>query len=419
MVGKTTHSTTLIGLGCALFFAACGGQASSVSRGGTGDGATRNGNGGDGGEESGTGGMLGKDAGSGGDVTAAGGTTGAGGAHAGGAMAAAGNRAAIDAGTPSEKAAACAHMFEVTHSTRCGGPGLAADEAQRELPLFQKSCVTGFDAPGNGVTAAQLDACAAAYEIADCNLVDGPPQECDFHGLAPPGAHCFSGTQCASGNCRGDVGINPGGGGLSFACGICSDFAQVGEVCESVCTAGSVCVLTSRDASVYRCAAIHVGAEGTACDELANLCKNDLFCDRDSRRCVPLRGLGEPCGSMYPTGCTAPNYCDGAPGTCRAPAAQGEDCSKGQTCAAGLACDVMTQECAPVEWQDQAKPCDIGVHRCRSGSCQVGSVFPGATGTCPLIAGNGELCDDTTRVCDAGKACYRGICVNEYDPGCP
>ncbi|HEX3598076.1 MAG TPA: hypothetical protein VHU80_23360 [Polyangiaceae bacterium] len=251
-------------------------------------------------------------------------------------------------------------------------------------------------------------------------MPDGPPSECYLGtGTLPDGATCFAGTQCASGVCRLGTIVTPGGSG-PFECGTCETVTPVGAECDAPCAVGSSCLNLESDVpgTTYRCVALHFGDMGDTCDEFATLCAKGLYCERGSRTCVPLRALGASCGSLWPTGCVAPNYCDGSPGTCKAPGDAGDDCSKGQPCGAGLSCDIDTSECAPVEWEEQGTPCDIGIHRCRSGDCQLAQRTTGSTGTCPFIAEDGGSCTDATRECDVGEICYHGACTNQYVVRC-
>jgi hypothetical protein len=404
-----------------LIASACGGHVDTVGHGGG---------------ESGSSGS-GASAGNGGNDETVDGATGSGVASAGnggngetvdgatGALTGAGGSTVHDTSSDAAKAAACEHLFLATHSTRCGGAGLEPDEAKRELALFGNDCVQQFAQPGNGVTVSALEACAAAMEIADCNLVDGPPQACDFRGTLPGAAQCSVSTQCKSGSCdtRQEI-TTPGGGFLPFECGKCTEAANLGEACPGGgCVAGSACINQSPTSSgdTSRCVAIHVGAKGDPCDELTALCADDLYCSGRSRTCIPLGELGNSCGSKWPTGCKAPNYCDGAPGNCRAPGNTGADCSGGQPCAAGLACDEGTRLCAQIQWSEPGQPCDLGVHVCRADQCYQGSFgggVPGATGVCPFITGLGESCGGPTHVCDAGAVCYHGKCEGAHSVVC-
>jgi hypothetical protein len=324
---------------------------------------------------------------------------------------------AADSSSDPKKAAACEHLFLAIYSTRCGGAGLEPGEAKRELPLFRSDCVAQFSLPGNGVTASALEACASAMEIADCNLA-GSPVECDFRGTLPGGAACSVPSQCKSGFC--DVGLagpRRESRSLPFECGRCSDAVDIGGDCsQGECVAGASCV--SHDLAPI-CVAIRVGAEGDQCDDVTVLCPNDLYCSGQSQTCVPLGALGNPCGSRYPMGCIAPNYCDGAPGNCRAPGGVGADCSPLRPCGPGLACDATTNSCGAVQWTEPGQPCGSGVHVCRMGQCYAPSLGkPNPVGFCPFIAALGEACDDVKTACDVGAVCYHGACVGAHSVVC-
>lgn len=321
----------------------------------------------------------------------------------------------VDAGTIAERRAACQHTFSVQHSTRCGGPTLLAEELSRRAALFEADCVKQFDLPGNGVTAAALEACASATEAAPCQTPDGPPPECDLRGMLPVGAPCFHGTQCQSGVCPNQDFTQ--GGPSALHCGTCTDMAdKIGGSCSNGgCPAGSRCVNTDPMHPSATCLPLVVGDDGDSCDEISRLCALGLYCDGLTRRCVPLRGLGEPCGSNWVTGCVPPLYCSDAPGVCAAPGKVGDPCEFAAQCSAGLACDYTTNRCSEVEWNPPGAPCDAGAHLCRTGECQTSTL--GMANFCPFVVAEGQACEDQ-HVCDEGSVCFGGKCVGSNSVEC-
>jgi hypothetical protein len=345
--------------------------------------------------------------------TTSGDTTG-GGSPAGGASGTSGQSPAkIDAGSEEERSRACQHAFAVAHSDRCSGPIRPADEAARASTLFEQDCMNQFELPGNGVTAAALDACASATEVAACQTPDGAPPECDLRGTLPGGAPCFVATQCESGRCDGTIEINPGGGTSPAKCGHCVPVARVGQPCpQGGCTQGSMCV-TMMPYPSASCVALTFGGEGASCDELTAVCQRGLYCEGQSKRCTPLADLGEPCGSQYVTGCKPPLFCTGAPGTCKAPGETGAACNGEGECASGLGCAFQQQRCTPITWVAPGDVCD-DVGLCLRGSCVPDDHGPGGApfpGHCPLFPADGARCATTIPdSCEEPSTCFDGTC---------
>jgi hypothetical protein len=403
------------------FLSGCGGTATSIGRGGGGDtGATGQSGSAPGGAAS-DGTMSGGTT-SGGTMsggTTSGGTT-SGGTTSGGSSAASGSGGGVtlppvDAGSIQDRHAACHEAFAAQYQTRCGGPTLRPDEMIRRQALFEADCMSQFEMPGNGVTAAALMTCSVLLQTGTCENPDGPPPECDFRGTLPGGAPCFHDSQCQSGSCP-NRDYTPGGPG-PFRCGTCTAVApSVDSPCpDSTCPAGSLCVNTDPVKPSATCVPLVVGAEGAPCDELTNLCARDDFCDGPTRSCVPLRDVGEPCGSKWITGCKAPLYCTAVGGTCAAPHPVGEPCEYNWQCVPGTVCDFTTGHCANMLWGDPGAPCDAVAHGCSTGNCVTSN--PGGTSFCPIVVGVGEPCD-IGHQCDEGLLCFEGKCVGYYAITC-
>ena len=372
----------------------CGGNAtSSIGRGGGGD--------------TGAAGRSGSAPGG----AASGGSDAPGGTTSGGATSGSGGSVTlppVDPGTIEERRAACHEAFGAQYQTRCGGPTLHPDELIRRQALFEADCMMQFEMPGNGVTAAALTTCSLLLRTGSCETPDGPPPECDFRGTLPGGAPCFHDSQCQSGSCPNQD-ISPGGPG-PYRCGTCMAVAPSvdGPCLDSACPRGSMCINTDPVRPSATCIPLVVGAEGDACDELTHRCAQDYFCDGPSRRCVPLRDVGEVCGSKWVTGCKAPLYCTAVGGICSAPHAVGEPCEYDSQCAPGTGCDQVTRYCAEIVWGEPGAPCDGGRLGCRMGYCVTS--FPGGTSFCPTVVGLGAACDYEHQ-CDEGSLCFEGQCV--------
>ena len=319
---------------------------------------------------------------------------------------------------------ACAHYYAAQFD-RCGGPILPADEAARQKARFERMCEGEMRLPGSGMSAATVEACAAALDASPCELPDGPPEVCNFKGTQPAGAACNANAQCASGECKGTASFSPGGQIGPFTCGTCAPVAKRGEACATGnnparCESGSVCGVTPGTETTatpeHTCVALSEGAEGEPCDDFGQRCKLGLYCSASTSKCEALRGEGASCavgGSLpgYAGGCAPPLSCTGLPGaaTCTTGKA-GAFCLWDSNCVRGLGCVpgpcggptarigcAPSGTCQPITFVGPGDVCDGYARRCRVGGCNVDMAALPAdggvpTGVCPPIVPDGKAC---------------------------
>jgi hypothetical protein len=290
---------------------------------------------------------------------------------------------------------------------------LPADEAQRRRARFEQVCENQKALPGSGVTDASLEACAAALDRSPCELPNGDPAVCNFHGSLPGGASCNEGLQCESGRCSGTEIFLPGFGQSGpIICGTCEPPASTGEVCgyDAGCVGDGVCIIDPHTAdagmSTYTCVSPAEGTLGDDCDDLYKVCEVGLYCSALTGHCERLARTGEACGEVtgYPGGCAPALSC--VDGKC-ALGSEGDFCQGDLDCAPGLGCGSLSlqpSKCEAVTWADAGEPCDGYRTRCRLGSCDRGGPVPG-TYTCPTVLADGAPC--TAVGCDTFAICFR------------
>jgi hypothetical protein len=315
----------------------------------------------------------------------------------------------------------CSSYFQavVVDCPRTGG--IPDAELNRLRPRFVTACVDLLAVPGEGVTAAALDACTAALvKVGGCSNELGVIEECRFpHGTLPAGAPCQDGGQCMSGGCQRVTTTSDAGGGVITepACGVCSDGvpAAVGQPCP-VGTAGCVDGAACTAASPSTCQPIVLSAAGAACDFATSRCKTGSLCDASTLTCVALGAAGFACTSTLE--CAAGLVCRTTPAiptfSCQPPAARGEACASTADCGRSLGCSTATLQCAPIAWASAGQPCS-DLMPCLIGQCP--STTPAV---CPTVLADGQACvaavTDTT--CDGFAACLDGTCQLEGTPHC-
>ena len=338
----------------------------------------------------------------------------------------------------------CDHYFAALYA-RCGGPTPPVAEIARIRARFERVCENQFALPGSGVTAASLDACAAALDASPCELPEGLPVACDFRGSLSAGAPCMDSIQCESGQCAGTASYTPVGQATPFTCGTCDPLLMMGDVCVrgGFCPPGSICMTTDTTAKVpnYTCTPISYGDVGAVCDDLAAKCQLGVYCDAQTGRCAKLGGAGASCGETPPPpgnpgGCIAPLSCTGISGTptCSSGGGAGalclydSDCSPELGCIAGPCFNTVARAgcaasgtCGLVSWVGPHQTCDNSSRRCLVGQCSFGNLlnapFPIdgglSTGTCPTVIADGQPCTvrDQRATCDTFSECFQGTCT--------
>lgn len=237
--------------------------------------------------------------------------------------------------------------------------------------------VPGIGAKGSAVTAAELNACAAALPSASCGdlLSNKLPDACTPPaGTLADGAACAADAQCVGKHCKVAAGKT---------CGTCAPRADAGGACviATDCAAGLTCLNGT-------CA--KPGVSGAACSATAP-CRADFVC----------RG-----------------------GTCAAPVAAGTACADGEGCDElhGIVCSVTSKKCVTVTYGGTNAGCGIvpaGLELCAgSGFCK-GFKAPNYQGTCVAAAEEGAACDLTNGpYCVAGATCVDGKCALQDPAKC-
>lgn len=235
-----------------------------------------------------------------------------------------------------------------------------------------KGCQLGIDAPGTGVTAANLDACSNALGAASCDdLLGGkPPDACKTPaGTLADGAACGEDAQCSGRRCRKS----------GATCGACSKRGAAGDSCttSSDCEEGLRCSGTC---------AVPVQAGGT-CDT-AHSCAIGLFCKAGV--CAKSGGAGEACQAT------------GVPGECNA--------------IAGLYCNPQSKVCETITLLSAGQSCSTPGSLCSAASTCVGT---SSSRTCLAPAADGAPCDDVKGPHCLGPAtCENGVCTLDDPAAC-
>lgn len=179
-----------------------------------------------------------------------------------------------------------------------------ADDLEGCKRTVTERCARLPDLPDATVGAAQIDACAAAYEGYSCAglLLGAKPNVCRFEGRRTNGASCTAGAQCRSTYCRPDA---------EGRCGECA--AVRGEL--------------------------------DTCSKGGSPCAPDLHCGQDNL-CVPYGTTLDTCSVLDP--CDPLHFCD-EQNVCQPQAGEGEPCDREDQCdvLAGLVCDPASATCAP------------------------------------------------------------------------
>jgi hypothetical protein len=239
------------------------------------------------------------------------------------------------------------------------------DECSARLAL---SCADAVEAPGTGLTATTLAACAAALPGATCpDTIYRAITACRPKGSRANGLACGTDAQCQSGHCaQGDQ-----------ACGVCAALVNAGDACmvDDDCQPGLVC-----------------GGSGA---------------------CVVPAPAGGACSAAVP--CAYGLYCNS--GSCAsAEETTGDACVPGlpQSCdlLAGLYCDDQTTLCETLGFGQAGDPCGLvgPVYvLCARGQCAYATAAA-TEGLCGGFAADGAACGDTTP-CEAPARCISARCA--------
>ena len=267
-------------------------------------------------------------------------------------------------------------------------------EVARTRARFESVCRNQFALPGSGITPVTLDVCASALDSSACELPDGPPPECDFHGSLAGRAACTDGVQCQSGSCAGTASVGPGEQVSPFTCGTCAPLAVLGATCgDASCSANAICITqdTTAASPIYVCTALTQGGVGAACDGLTALCQPGSYCASATKTCNTLGHAGASCGEGtgdWAGGCAAPLACVNSSGgqVCSSGATTGAFCLTDFECATGLGClpgpcsssgarigCAESGTCGAVAWNAPGEACDGYAARCLVGSCGSGA----------------------------------------------
>jgi hypothetical protein len=305
-------------------------------------------------------------------------------------------------------------------SEKCSGKtrGLPAAQLADEASRLATICTYALNAPGNGITAAAVDACAA--RIKDSCLEDSDCEDLsNARGSLPDGAACGTDAQCAGGDCKkseaGDT-----------SCGTCVQLAAIGAACGSglpSCVKGATCSTTGSAAKGTCVARATNLAEGETCYDPKQpssfaQCASGLTCKLGTGsaviKCTKRGTTGEACTSS--SDCTTDLGCIG--GTCGARLADGAACKSGSDCSSG-ACPTATKKCTAPTYGAAGATCNDDDLRCARGDCsRTGDT---QTGTCVDPLADGAACTKAGTTsskgpyCDRYSTCEKGTC-QLFDP---
>jgi hypothetical protein len=238
---------------------------------------------------------------------------------------------------------------------------------------FQATCITALAAPGTGMTASTMEACATAVAGEACADIvsNNPPSACHaVAGQLANGTACGDPSQCQSTYC------NRGTDGTCGACGTRSTSGACNR--DEDCPYGQTCLLPTGMTTGGTC--ISPGASASNCDAM-HPCNKTLACKN---------------------------------GTCSAPDEAGAACIPGDTsnffgsCDAlkGLACHPLRKVCMAIGVASAGQPCGAvngGFFACAAaGTCNT-------AGTCTAAAADGASCGAMSR-CLPPAQCSGGVC---------
>lgn len=305
-------------------------------------------------------------------------------------------------------------------SSRCSGAsrGLPADRLAAESSRIATLCTNALNAPGSGIAASAVDACAARMR-ATCREDSACEEVSNARGSLPDGAACGTDGQCSGGDCKksssGDT-----------SCGTCAALAAIGAPCGSgmpSCVTGASCA-SSGTGGASTCVARATNlAEGEPCYDpklpsSSGQCASGLTCKLGSARavvtCTKRGTTGETCTSSLD--CTTDLACIG--GKCGARLADGAACKVGTECASS-ACGSTTKTCSAPTYGPAGATCNGQDLRCLRGDCAT----PGdtTTGTCVDPLADGAACTKAGTTsskgphCDRYATCEKGTC-QLFDP---
>lgn len=293
-------------------------------------------------------------------------------------------------------------------SARCGTESASPEQEATAIAQLTALCTNALNAPGNGLPASAIDACANELRTT-CDPVSGCDALRTATGTLPDGAACGSDAQCQGGECS-----KPSGSG---GCGKCTQRIPIG----GACTSGSACAYPSTCASkgTSRVCAEPLG-EGEVCYDPKAPASSPADC-AVGLRCNPSNNTSSPttCAKRGGSGATCQSLIDCQDGLacvggkCAPRLPNGSACTNTNECAAG-AC--VNGKCTPYQFVAAGAACG-NEKRCRRGKCSGLT-----TGVCidPIAIG-GSCSPETTRgapSCEGYATCIDGKCQLEDPARC-
>ena len=305
-------------------------------------------------------------------------------------------------------------------TAKCGSKqaGLPADQLAAEASRLTTICTNALNAPGNGITAAAVDACATRIQ-SSCLEDDACDDLSNARGSLPDGAVCGTPAQCSGGDCKrssaGDT-----------SCGTCGQLAAIGAACGPgmpSCVRDATCQTATAGGNATCVAQPSNLAEGATCyDPKAptsfGRCASGLACKGGTgsgtvSKCAKRGATGDACTSSGE--CTADLSCVAK--ACAAPQPEGAACTNGSECASG-ACASETRKCTTPTYGAAGAVCNGQELRCLRGDCATGDT---STGKCVDPLADGAACTTAGTssskgpYCDHYATCEKGTC-QLFDP---
>lgn len=186
---------------------------------------------------------------------------------------------------------------------------------------------------------------------------------------------------------------------------------ETGYSCQPVLAAGSVCTEDAQCvAGTFCIGGVCLEGEGGQSCDFHEDCTGETFCNDDTDRCEPYRGVGDECDD-YDVLCDPDLYCTrDFPRVCAERPARGETCDRDTGCQPNAICDFS--EGTPgqcIARVAEGEPCREMFDDPQGSDCLPGLFCEYDAGeyTCVSVRSLGESCSESSE-------CESGICDSAF-----